>query len=313
MSSTMKAISYDAFGGPEQLTFGDQPTPVVGPGEVLIKVRRAAVNPVDWKVLGGYLTGLMPHVFPIIPGWDVAGVVEAVGPDTPEFAVGDEVLAYARKDWVQSGTFAEYVSFSVRGVSHKPAALSWDEAAGLPLAGGTALRSIDALQLTADDTVLIHGAAGGVGSFGVQLALLTGARVIGTASPDNHEYLRELGVIPVDYHGDLVANVREVTGGADVTASADFVGGVLEPTLELLAEGGRLVSIADAGVEQHGGRVIWVRPDAAELTRLVELVVAGKLVVPIASVHSLQDAADALRESMPGHTRGKIIVRVSED
>src|SRR5665811_1097448 len=146
-------------------------------------------SPVDWKVMAGGLDGLMDAVFPIVPGWDVAGTVEWVGIDTPEFEVGDEVVAYARKDIVHGGTFAELVTMSVRGVAHRSTALSWDEAGGLPLAGLAALQTLDRLVVSASDAVLVHG---GAGALAVQIARARGARgarVIATASPTNHEFL----------------------------------------------------------------------------------------------------------------------------
>src|SRR5674476_1001554 len=182
----MRAMAYDAYGSDDVLSLRELPNPKVGPGEVRIRVRRAGVNPVDWKVMAGGLDGLMDAVFPIVPGWDVAGTVESVGIDTPEFEVGDEVVAYARKDIVHAGTFAELVTMSVRGVAHKPTALSWDEAGGLPLAGLAALQTLDRLVVSASDTVLVHGGAGGVGALAVQIARARGAGVIATASPTNN-------------------------------------------------------------------------------------------------------------------------------
>ena len=182
----MKAITYDHYGDPDVLALTEQPDPKVGPGEVLVRVRSASVNPVDWKVAAGYLDGLMTVRFPVIPGWDVAGVVERVGLDTPEFTPGDEVMAYTRKDWVQAGTFAELVTVPVRALARKPAALDWDQAAGLPLVGLTAYQLLNRLGVQPGDTVLIHAAAGGVGILAVQIARAMGARVIGTASPGNH-------------------------------------------------------------------------------------------------------------------------------
>jgi len=149
------------------------------------------------------------HVhFPLIPGWDVAGVVEAVGADATEFAVGDEVVGYVRKDHLQHGTFAELVAAPVRTLARKPASLSWTEAAGLPLAGLTALQALRRVGVTAGDTVLVHGAAGGVGSLGVQVAVALGARAIGTASERNHEFLTSLGAEPAAYGDGLADRVR---------------------------------------------------------------------------------------------------------
>ena len=306
----MRAITYSQYGAPDTLTLTDVADPKVGPAEVLIRVRSASVNPVDWKVLGGYLDGLMQVDFPAIPGWDVSGVVEAVGPDTPEFAVGDEVIAYARKDWVQHGTFAELVAAPVRTVARKPAALDWHQAAGLPLAGLTAYQLLTRLDTRQGETVLIHAAAGGVGILGVQIAKALGARVIGTASEGNHDVLRELGVEPVTYGDGLVERVRELApDGVDVVA--DFVGGVLESTQAVLKDGGRHGSIADGTVAEAGGISMWARPDAADLQALADLADAGKLTVPVAEVFALEDAAAAFALSAGGHVRGKIAISVS--
>ena len=306
----MRAITYRQYGTPDTLELTDVPDPRVGPGEVLIRVRSASVNPVDWKVMGGYLDGLMQVDFPAIPGWDVAGVVEAVGLDTPEYEVGDEVIAYARKDWVQHGTFAELVAAPVRTVARKPESLDWNQAAGLPLTGLTAYQLLHRLGTKAGDTVLVHAAAGGVGILAVQIARDLGARVIGTASEGNHDFLREMGVEPVTYGDGLAERVRELApDGVDVVA--DFVGGVLETTKAVLAEGGRHGSIADGSVEEAGGISAWVRPDSADLQALADLADAGKLTVPVAEVFALEDAAKAYALSQTGHVRGKIAVEVS--
>ena len=176
----MKALHYDGFGGLDQLSVGELPDPHIGPDTLLVKVVAAGINPVDYKVREGYLEGLIDTVFPVVPGWDVAGVVVSPGLDTPEFAAGDEVLAYARADVVHGGTLAELVAVPVRAAAHKPASVSFEDAAALPLAGLTALQSVRRSGLKAGDAVLVHAAAGGVGSFATQLAVLAGARVVGT-------------------------------------------------------------------------------------------------------------------------------------
>lgn len=306
----MRAITYSQYGTPDTFTLTDVADPRVGPGEVLIRVRSASVNPVDWKVAAGYLDSLMQVDFPAIPGWDVAGVVEAVGLDTPEYAVGDEVIAYARRDWVQHGTFAELVAAPVRTVARKPTSLDWNQAAGLPLAGLTAYQLLTRLGTKAGDTVLVHAAAGGVGILAVQIATALGARVIGTASEGNHEFLRGFGAEPVSYADGLAERVRAIAPeGVDVVV--DFVGGVLETTLAVLKDGGRHGSVTDASVEQAGGISAWVRPDAADLQALSDLADAGKLTVPVAEVFPLEDAAKAFELSQGGHVRGKIAVEVS--
>jgi NADPH:quinone reductase-like Zn-dependent oxidoreductase len=305
----MKAIRYQEYGGPEQLSLGEAPEPKVGPGEVLVRVKAAGVNPVDWKLASGGLDGVMETYFPVIPGWDVAGVVEALGLDAGEYEVGDEVIGYVRKDYVQHGTYAERVAAGVRLLARKPAALNWEQAAGLPLAGLTAYQALDRVGVGKDDTVLIHAAAGGVGTLAVQLARAHGARVIGTAGEHNHGFLRELGAEPVTYGDGLAERVRALAPeGVDVVV--DLVGGVVDVSLELLRNPARLVSITDGEAAERGGHAIWVRPDATDLTALAELADAGKLTVPIHRAFPLEQAADAWREQQGGHSRGKIVLTV---
>ncbi|MEZ0110621.1 NADPH:quinone reductase-like Zn-dependent oxidoreductase [Catenulispora sp. EB89] len=304
----MQAATYSGYSADNsRLTVGEVPDPKVGPGQVLIEVRAAGVNPVDWKVMAGGLDAMMDTVFPAIPGWDVAGVVRAAGPDTPEFTAGDEVMAYARKDVVQAGTFAQLVTVSARDVARKPAALDWAQAGGLPLAGLTALRSLDALRVGARDSLLVHAAAGGVGSLAVQIARARGARVIGTASERNHDFLQALGAEPVTYGDGLAERVRALAPDG-VTTVLDCVGGQLETTLAVLAAGGRQVSIADPSVAAHGGRWIWVRPDGAGLAELAYLANRGLLTVEVAQTFGLTDVAAAFDVSRTGRVRGKLVI-----
>lgn len=304
----MRAAVYDDYTrDPGDVTVREVAEPKLFPGSVLVEVKAAGVNPVDWKAMAGYLDSIITPIFPVIPGWDVAGVVVAVGPDTPEYAVGDEVMAYARKDMLADGTFAERVAVPARSVARKPAGLSWEQAGGLPLAGATALRVLDSLGDLDGATLLVHGAAGGVGSLAVQIAVARGARVIGTASEPNHEYLRSLGAEPVTYGDGVADRILSVAGGP-VDAVADFVGGQLDTTLAVLRDGGRHASIADGSVAEHGGRYIWVRPDGAELDRLAELVDRGQLTVEVAQTFPLEGVADAFRASASGHTRGKLVI-----
>ena len=304
----MRAVTYNAYTpNDSDLVYDEVPDPKVGPGQVLIEVKAAGVNPVDWKVMSGGLDGMMDAEFPVIPGWDVAGVVTRLGPDTPEFSVGDEVLSYARKDSVHAGTFAQYVAVSAAHVARKPAGLSWPQTAGLPLAGLTALRSLDRLGVGPGDVLLVHGAAGGVGSMAVQIGVARGARVIGTASERNHEFVRGLGGEPAAYGEGVVERVRALSPDG-VTAVADFVGGQLEVTLAVLAPGGRHVSITDPSVQQHGGHWIWVRPDGAKLAELVTLVDQGALTVEVAETFPLTKVGEAFAASRSQHTRGKLII-----
>lgn len=307
----MKAITYSEYGNPDVLEYGDQPMPKVGPGMVLVKVKAAAVNPVDWKIMAGGLDAVMDLQFPAIPGWDVAGVVESVGIDARQFQPGDEVISYGRKDYVHGGSFAEYIALPERLLARKPATLGWNESAGLPLAGLTAYQVLHRLGLKDGETVLIHGGSGGVGSLGIQIAVAMGASVIATASEKNHEFLRSLGAEPVAYGDGLADRVRALRpDGVDVVA--DFVGGNLDATLAVLAENGRHASIADSEVEEHGGDWMWVNPVGADLQKLADLADSRKFRVEVAEVFPLEKAADAFRSNMEGHTRGKIVVAVDQ-
>lgn len=305
----MKALEYSEFGGTDRFLLADREVPHIGPDTLLVRVVAAGINPVDYKVREGYLRGLIDTHLPAVPGWDVAGVVEKVGLDTPEFAVGDEILAYARADVVQHGSLAEYMPVPVRTATRKPEGVSFEQAAALPLAGLTALQTLERAHVGEGQTVLIHGASGGVGSFGAQLAVARGARVVGTASERNHDYLRSLGAEPVAYGEGLVAAAQQLApGGFDVII--DYAGGSsLDSTRELLAPGGTVVSIADPRARsEYGGHYVWVRPHAEQLAELAQSVADGSLRVEIAGSYPLAQASDAFTELEQGHARGKIVV-----
>ena len=305
----MKAVTINAYGESPQIT--EQPEPKVGPDTVLVRTRAAGVNPVDWKVAAGYLDQIMYVHFPLVPGWDVAGVVERVGPAVTEFAPGDEVIGYNRQDHIQQGTYAELVPVPVRALARKPASLNWQQAAGLPLAGLTAYQSLRASGAGKGDTVLVHAAAGVVGSFAVQIAKAHGARVIGTASERNHDYLRSLGAEPVAYGDGLVERVRALAPEG-VDAALDFVGGdAIAASLELVKNPAGAVSIVDPAIAGPGGRYVFVRPSADDLAALAELADTGRLTVNIDRELSLAEAGEAFRVSQEGRTRGKIVLTVS--
>jgi len=302
----MRAMTYSEYGEPNTLKLSELELPKVGPGAVLIKVERASVNPVDWKVLSGGLDPLIDVVFPAIPGWDVSGVIEQVGPDVPEFSAGDRVASYARKEFIHGGTYAEYVAVPAVDVAKIPDGVDFDSAAGLPLAGLTAQRALETLEVTSSDTLLIHAASGGVGYLAAQLAVERGATVLGTASEKNHDKLRALGVTPLTYGEGLAERVREVAPDG-VTTAADFVGDVLEETLAVLTDGGRHISVADPSVEEHGGHWVWVRPDGERLQTLLEKVAADTLRVEVDRVFPLEQAAAAMEANQSG-SNGKIII-----
>ncbi|MFF0108973.1 NADP-dependent oxidoreductase [Streptomyces hirsutus] len=307
----MKAISYARYGGPEVLELTEMPEPRVGPDAVLVKVWAAAVNPVDWKCREGYLDQILAPVFPVVPGWDVSGVVVRPGAAVPEFAAGDEVIGYVREDFLSRGTFAEYVAAPVRALARKPRNLSFEEAAGLPLAGLTAYQVLHrVLRVKRGETVLVHAAAGGVGSVAVQLAAHLGARVLGTASERNHDFVRSLGGEPVAYGDGLAERLRGLAP-AGVDAVFDSVGGdALNASATALASEGRLASIADPAVVEYGGSYWFVRPDPQDLGHLSELAEQGVVSVHVSEAFPLERAADAHRLNQEGRTRGKIVVTV---
>ncbi|MGK5683029.1 NADP-dependent oxidoreductase [Actinoplanes sp. URMC 104] len=309
----MRAIALDEYGDADVMTLRELPDPPVGPDTVRIRVRAVGVNPVDHVIRAGYLQGAYPHHFPLIPGWDVAGVVDQVGAAVTRFGVGDEVMAYARKDSVQHGTYAELVSVAERAVAHKPAAMSFAEAGGLPLAGLTALQALGAAHVGPGDVVLVHAAAGGVGHLAVQIARAMGAaRVFGTASPGNHDFLRGLGAEPVEYGDDLPKRLADLAGGdGRVDAAVDFHGGdALTQTPALIRHRVRHASVVDSAVREQGGRYVFVRPDGMELESLGALVTTGRLRVHVSRELPLAEAAEAHRLIEQGHVQGKIVLNV---
>ncbi len=315
----MRAMAITEFGGAGKLRLMDLPVPDPKPDEILIQVKAAGVNPVDWKITEGQLQGRLPHKFPVIPGWDVAGIVCKRGARADLFPEGSEVYAYCRKPVINGGTYAEYVTVSQGSVALKPKALTFEEAATVPLAALTAYQSLfDAAKLEPNETVLIHGAAGGVGSFAVQLARDRGAFVLGTASHRNYAYLRSLGCDePIDYtSGDLLPKVRHAShGGVDVVFDCAG-GGVLAASMALLRRTGRAVSIIDPDevetLKQSGTHAFYVfgSPSHDDLATLTGLIEEGRLGTRVAARLPLAEAAKALTMSETRHTQGKIVITV---
>ncbi|MFE7776518.1 NADP-dependent oxidoreductase [Streptomyces sp. NPDC057445] len=303
----MRAIVYEEFGGPEVLRHTETRRPEPGPGEVRVKVVTVGVNPLDHKRRYGWVEQHYPTTFPATPGLEFAGVVDALGDGVTDAAVGDEVFG-----WTKTGAYAQY---AIAGdIAPKPAGLSWESAASLPVAGETAQRVLDELGLKAGETLLLHGAAGAVGSVAVQLAVALGATVVGTASPGNHDDLRALGAIPVAYGEGLVERVRAVAPDG-VDAVFDAAGkDALPASIEL--RGGttdRVVTIADMNAADHGVRFSAggtpperVREGLAEHARLAA---DGRLSLPVAGTFTLADAAKAQQLSEAGHVRGKLIIK----
>jgi NADPH:quinone reductase-like Zn-dependent oxidoreductase len=304
----LRGIAYDRFGDESVLRLRDDlPEPPVGPDTVLVRVHAAGVNPVDMAIREGHLAAAYPHHFPIVPGWDVSGVVEAAGPAVVGFAAGDDVFGYVRRDDVQWGTTAELVPAPQRCLWHKPESLSFAEAGALPLAGLTAYQALtEALDVSEGDRVLVHRAAGGVGFNAVQIAVALGAHVIGTASPRNHGFLRDAGAAEVlDYSaGPISEQLSE-----PVDAVLDLVGGeALADAPKQVRDSARIASVIDPSVRDLGGRYVFVRPEQHDLEELGRMADAGQLRVPIAKAFPLEQLAEAQRLVSGGHVRGKVVV-----
>ena len=308
----MRAAIYDQYGAADVLDVREVADPPVGPDTVLVRVKATSVNPVDWKIREGYLQGAYPHHLPVIPGWDVAGVVEAVGPAVRTgVQVGDEVYGYVRRDDVAFGTTAELVPAPERTVTAKPTSLSFEEAAAVPLAGMTAYQALtEALEVGSGDRVLVHAASGGVGQFAVQIAKSLGATVIGTAGPANHELVRSLGADEVlDYNAGPISEQLDQVGG-QVDAVLDLVGGdALADAPKQVKDTGRVASVIEADtVLGIGGTYVFVRPERAHLDALAALADAGKLAVTVAKTFGLDQVAEAHRLSEAGHPAGKVVI-----
>ncbi|WP_210486037.1 NADP-dependent oxidoreductase [Rufibacter aurantiacus] len=313
MATQMKAAFYEAFGGPEKIKVEELEIPELKEGEVLVRVKAAAVNPVDNAVMAGWLSSFLPVQFPAIPGWDVAGVVEDRAYSARRFNVGDEVYAYARRPVVQQGTFAEYIVIPESYLARKPKNLSFEEAAGIPLVGLTAYQSMfNAGNLQAGQTVLILGASGGIGNLGIQLAKWKGATVIGVASQKNHLFMQELGADhTIDYKDTHVGEaVKELfPDGVDLIFDAAS-GDTLQQSLIALKPGGKLVSILNRGENLDKSidfQYLFVEPNSTQLEHLRELADAGHLKVHVSETYSLDQAGEALQQIASHHTTGKIV------
>ncbi|MED7952687.1 NADP-dependent oxidoreductase [Streptomyces sp. BE303] len=300
----MKAVTVPRFGGPEVLRVAEVPDPVPGPGEVRVTVYAAGVQPVDLSVRAGLAPAGVEIAPGLVPGNEFAGVVDRLGPGTEGWAVGDEVLGFRLL-----GCSAERVVADVARLVRKPAGMPWEQAGALSASGQTAHLAFEQLKVDRGETVLVHGAAGGVGTIAVQLARARGVTVIGTAGERNHDYLRELGAIPVTYGDGLVERVRAVAPQG-VDAAFDAAGrGALEASVELVADRDRIGTVVDyPGAGRLGVRGIRGERTAARLAELVGLWETGALRVEIADTFPLQRAADAHRLVGTGHVRGKVVL-----
>ncbi|MGV9456098.1 NADP-dependent oxidoreductase [Streptomyces sp. NPDC003635] len=298
------AVAFSAYGGPEVLRPLEFQEPVAGPGEVRVRVRAAGVNPVDVKLRRGDFEGMVPVTFPQRLGNEYAGVIDQVGAEVTGFAVGDEVLGFTAM-----AAYTEVLTVPADAVAVKPGALSWEVAGALSAVGQTAYNALRELKVGAGDTLLVHAAAGGVGTVAVQLARRLGARVIGTASERNHDYLRSLGAEPVVYGEGLVARVRDI---APVDVVLDAVGGAaVDASLELVADRSRIGTTVDQrAADEHGIVRLRGARSADVLAELAGLAAGGELVLPISASYALTAAEEAHREVEGGHVRGKVVLTV---
>jgi NADPH:quinone reductase-like Zn-dependent oxidoreductase len=299
----MKAVLFSEYGGPEVLRIDEVDEPHAGPGQIRVAVRAVGVNPIDWKIRSGAMAGMMAVELPRIPGSDVSGVVDEVGADVTDAGPGDEVFGSA----VGGGT-AEYAVLD--HYARKPAGMSFAEAAGLPVAVETAVRAFDLLGLQSGQTIVINGAAGGVGTAAVQLARARGARVIGTASEANHEFLRALGADPTTYGDGLAGRVAELAGGP-VDLAFDAAGhGALPALIEATGSPDNVVTIADFSAPELGVRVTSGGEGRAwqALPLVAELYERGAFSLPVAETFPFSQAAAAHRRSEDGHVRGKLVL-----
>jgi NADPH:quinone reductase-like Zn-dependent oxidoreductase len=300
----MKAAQFSQFGGPEVLEIVDLPDPHPGPGQIRVAVHAAGINATESKLRRGLMGGDLPQT----TGRDVAGVVDELGEGVTDVAIGDRVFGLSD----DNAGAAELTL--VTHYAPIPESVSFTEAAGLPVAIETSTRSLDALGVTAGTTLLVSGAAGGIGGTAVQLAVARGAHVIGTASPVNHDYLRRLGAEPVAYGEGLAERVRALAPHG-VDRAMDVAGsGVLPDLIELTGTPDHVVTIADIeGAQKYGVKFSSGADGHAfhALTESVPLIAAGKLVLPTAQTFPLTDIAEAHRVSEAGHVRGRLILTIA--
>jgi NADPH:quinone reductase-like Zn-dependent oxidoreductase len=302
----MKAVRFDRYGGTDVLYLADVPTPAPGPGEVLVQVKAAGINPGEGKIRSGLLHSRYPTSFPSGEGSDLAGLIAQAGPDVTGFAVGEEIIGYTDN----RASHAEYAVVDAGNLTPKPAAVPWEVAGSLYVAGATAYAAVRAVGLAAGDTLVVAGAAGGVGSIAVQLARLAGARVIGLASEANHPWLAEHGVTPVAYGSGVADRIRAAADRIDAfidTVGSDYVQlalglGVQATRIDTIAN---FTAVQEYGVKAEGNAA---GASAAVLADLAGLIATGRLEIPIAATFPLANVREAYEQLELGHTRGKIVL-----
>ena len=309
----MKAVVAHEYGGPEVLKFEEVPRPEPKENEALVRVIASGVNPADPLTLSGKFAREFGTRLPLIPGYDIAGIVEKTGAKVRKLKAGDAIYGYP----TFGGGWAEYVIVSEGEVAGKPASLSFTEAAAVPMGALTAWQAlVDVAHLHAGQTILIHGGSGGVGSFAVQIAKARGARVIATASTENQDLLKQLGTdVPIDYTKNKFEEIAK-----DVDAVLDPVGkDTLARSYDVVKKGGIVMSLVarpdPAELEKRGirGAAISVHPDAADFTEIARLIDEGKMKPIVTQVLSLNEAIAAQRQAATHHTRGKVVLRIVDE
>ena len=311
---TMKAVVVHEYGGPEVLKLEEMPRPEPKEDEILVKVVAAGVNPVDSAARSARFAQFLGIKLPAIPGYDIAGVVEKTGAKITKFKAGDEIYAYVELS--KGGGYAEYALVTEKEAAPKPKSLTFVEAAAVPVVAETAWQAlVDRAKLSAGQTVLIHGGSGGVGTFAIQIAKGSGARVIATASTPNQDLLKQLGAdVAVDYTKQKFEDVAK-----DVDVVLDSVGkDTLARSYGVVKKGGFLVTIVGepdkAELEKHGirGSSLSVEPNSDELAQIGKLIDEKKIKVIVSQVMPLADAAKAQAQADTHHTRGKMVLKVAE-
>ncbi len=316
----MKAMILGEFGGIDQLKLIDLVAPIPRFDEVQIKIAYTAVNPVDWKIRLGLLQNHIPHEFPIILGWDAAGILSEIGKNVQTFKKGDEVFAYCRQPKIHWGTYAEYICVPAHYLALKPKNISFAQAAAIPLAGLTAWQSLfDFAHLKKGESILIHAGAGGVGSLAIQFAKNIGARVYTTASESHQDYVKQLGAdIIIDYQKSAFTDKIKNLEPQGVDVVFDTIGKqTYRDSFQVLKPGGRLVSILEQPDQKLAEQTkvhayyVFVSPNGEELQHIADLIQAKKIQPPKIEEMPLEKAGEAQEKNREGHTEGKIVLKIS--
>ena len=318
----MKAIFYEQHGTAEVLQVGERPTPEPQDNEVLVEVVATSVNPIDRRLRSGELQEYITRTFPVVPGWDLAGKIAKVGAKVTDWQVGDEVLGLAFTWSIQHGSYAEYCPIDTASITEKPASISFEQAAALPLVSLTAWQALSEFgELKEGQSVFIQAGAGGVGSVAIPMAKHLGAKVYTTTSAKNHDYVKSLGAdVIIDYNADDYESAlrQHETNGVDLVLEALLGNGTAQAAIRLTKDGGRVAYMNNEPPEMDEIKLrnikaefLHHRPDGAMLRELVDLYESGKISLPKVQVRPLEEAMDAHLESEKGHTQGKIVLRVS--